>query len=77
MVHHFHVLLRETVLFVKRVHFDQAKISRWHPSRGFFHHNLNDAALDVTNQYEKKDYVEALELTFDLHWLLQVGGHGI
>ena len=75
MIDHFQVLVEEGNWRIERVNLDHSKVSRWYPRALRLQDHHDNATLNVADQDKKKNYVQALELTFDLHWLLQVGDH--
>ena len=73
MVKHLHIAEKETSLWVKHICLNRSEIRRRDPYLPIYDLKVDKAALYVTNHNENKYNVQAFQLTFRLHSLVQIG----
>ena len=70
MIEYLHVVKKEAMLISKHVSFDGSKVRWWDPNLFFHSNEVDEAALDVADDYKDEHNVKTFELTFGLHGLL-------
>lgn len=65
------------MLAIECINFNDSKVGGRHPRPRRRHDHHNETTLNVTDEHEKKDHIQPLELTLNLHRLLQVSDDSI
>ena len=70
MVKDFHVVEEKASIVIKHVSFDGTEVRRRDPNLLRHHLKVDEAALNVADEYQEEDDKQPFQLTLDLHGLL-------